>query len=110
MSNTCVIQTRVDEATKTRAHKYFQERGLTMSEGLRIALNREINETQSTKFPSKRLIKNNSNLAIQELDAIFSSAENKRKIANLSGDNEPTIDSIVDFCNSVKRERINAIS
>ena len=110
MSNTCVIQTRVDEATKTRAHKYFQERGLTMSEGLRIALNHEINETKSTKFPSKRSTKNNSNLAVQELNAIFSCAENKRKITNFTGDNEPTMNSIVDFCNSVKRERINAMS
>ncbi len=40
MSSDCVLQTRVDAETKKRAQKEFAKRGMTVSEGLRLALDR----------------------------------------------------------------------
>lgn len=92
MSATCVLQTRVDEKTKRRAQRAFARRGMTVSEGLRVAIDHEIGESSS---PSERL------------DAIFSSAD-KKLVA--SGFQEPTIDSIVEFCDSIKQQRANQAS
>ncbi len=92
MAATCVLQTRVDEATKRRAQKVFSRRGLTVSEGLRLALDREIGEATS---------------ANARLEAVFLDADKKREAARFK---DLTIDSIVEFCENVKQQRAEQAS
>ena len=92
MSATCVLQTRVDEKTKQRAQKAFKRRGMTVSEGLRLALDHEIRNAPS---------------AADRLDFIFTDADKKCEAAGLK---EPTIDSIVNVCDDIKQERAQKAS
>ena len=87
MGTNCVLQTTVDEQTKARAQEFFLRRELTVSEGLKVALDHEMGAGMA---------------ATSRLKACFSDAAKKIQAANIS---EPTAKSIVEFCNSVKTQR-----
>lgn len=92
MATTCVLQTRVDKETKEKAQKVFAMRGITVSEGLREALYNEIGEKSS---------------AASRLKSVFNEADKKREAAGFT---EPTVESIVNFCDSIKEQRAQEIS
>ena len=89
MTASCVLQTRVDKETKERAQKAFAKRGMSLSEGIRVAINHELKVEPS---------------ASERLCAIFDDADKKVKASGMS---EPSVESIVKFCNSVKQQRAN---
>lgn len=109
MSANCVLQTRVDEETKRRAQKEFAKRGMTVSEGLRLALNHEIEGAQSptgstVNHTTPSAFSSQTTSASARLQSLFYDADKK---IEASGTKEINIESIVEFCDSVKQQRAN---